>query len=178
MHAVVSLLDHHYYERVENLWSELASKFGLQGIYRTPYPHFSYQVAAGYDVDKLSRALEEVASRTAPFRVSTAGIGLFTGSHPVLYLPVVRTPHLTGFHARLWKLLSPTATGVADYYRPEGWMPHITLAEHDLDPATAAQAVSFLTARDLYWEIFIDNVALIYDTGDRQELRLRFDFRG
>lgn len=178
MHAVVSLLDHHHYERVEHLWRELASQFGLHGIYRTPYPHFSYQVASGYDVEQLSTALAEVASRTAPFRVGTAGIGLFTGPHPVLYIPVVRTPHLTGFHAQLWERISPAATGIVDYYRPEGWVPHITLAEHDLDPVTAAQAVRFLMARDLYWDIIIDNVALIYDTGARQELRLRFDFQG
>jgi len=41
IHAVVSLLDHRHYKRVEHLWSELASQFGLHGIYRTPYPHFS-----------------------------------------------------------------------------------------------------------------------------------------
>jgi len=56
VHAVVSLLDQSHYEKVEALWSELASRFGLRGIYRTPYPHFSYHVAAGYDVDRLSDA--------------------------------------------------------------------------------------------------------------------------
>lgn len=33
-----------------------------------------------------------------------------------------------------------------------------------------------MTDRDFYGNIFIYNVALIYATGDRQELRLRFDF--
>ncbi|PZN09218.1 MAG: hypothetical protein DIU69_08940 [Bacillota bacterium] len=114
MHAVVSLLDQSHYEKVEALWSELASRFGLRGIYRTPYPHFSCHVAAG----------------------------------------------------------------TVDYYHPESWVPHITLAEHDLDAATAGRAVEFLLNRDLYWEVIIDNVALIDDTGTRQELRLRFDLRG
>lgn len=178
MHAVVSLLDPTHYNEVERLWSELTSHLGLKGVYRTPYPHFSYHVAAGYDVDRLSSALEEVAARTASFRVSTAGIGLFTGPHPVLYIPVVRTPQLSSFHALLWERVSPAATGIIEYYHPERWVPHITLAEHDLDATAAGRAVEFLLNRNLHWDVIIDNVALIYDTGARQELRLRLDLRG
>lgn len=178
MHAVVSLLDPDHYEQVERIWSELSERFGLRGIYRTPYPHFSYQVAAGYDLERLAAALAETAARAAPFRVPTAGLGLFTGPHPVLYIPVVRTPHLAAFHAELWERIAPAATGVSAYYRPEGWVPHITLAEHDLQPASTARAVGFLMERNLYWDVVVDNLALIYDTGTRQELRLRLDFRG
>jgi|GEM_PF-2442734 hypothetical protein len=53
MHAIVSLLDNTYYERVEQLWAELKRKFGVQGVYATPYPHFSYHIASHYDLDKL-----------------------------------------------------------------------------------------------------------------------------
>lgn len=113
VHAVVSLRDPHHYEQVERLWSEPASRFGLQGVCRTPYLHFSYRVAAGFDAERLAGAPAEVARCTAPFRVGTAGLGLFTGPHPVLYIPVV--PQLTAFHARLWERIAPAATGIVDY---------------------------------------------------------------
>lgn len=57
-------------------------------------------------------------------------------------------------------------------------MPHVTLEEHDVDPATAGRAVQVLLDRHLHWDVLVDHVALIYDTGSRQELRLRFDLRG
>jgi hypothetical protein len=46
MHGVVSLLDAAHYQAVESLWAELAA-CGLRGVYVTPFPHFSYHVAAG-----------------------------------------------------------------------------------------------------------------------------------
>ncbi len=42
MHGVVSLLDCHYSQVVEDLWAELERRFGVDGVYVTPYPHFSY----------------------------------------------------------------------------------------------------------------------------------------
>jgi hypothetical protein len=47
MHGVVSLLDAAHYQAVESLWAELAAACGLRGVYVTPFPHFSYHVAAG-----------------------------------------------------------------------------------------------------------------------------------
>ena len=46
MHGIVSLLDQPHYDQVEKLWVEIERRFGIKGIFVTPYPHFSYHVTA------------------------------------------------------------------------------------------------------------------------------------
>ena len=175
MHGVVSVLDDDHYRRVEALWAELAEALGLRRTMVTPVPHFSYHVAEQYDLEPLEAVLRTFAASTPPFRVRANGLGVFTGLRPVLYLPVVRTSDLSALHHALWHETSRYAAGIVDYYRPERWLPHITLAHGDVRPDDLAAAVRAFAARDVDWEIAIDNVSLIYDTGTRQELRFRFE---
>lgn len=178
MHAVVSLLDDAYYTLVEKLWAELEKTFGLQGVYVTPYPHFTYQVAQQYDLTKLEPILEQFAKTQSSFTVRTTGLGLFTGGYPVLYIPVIRDANLTNLHENLWPEVSKAGAGIEEYYRPAQWLPHISLCFGDVDNNTLAEAVRLLGERDFNWEIPINNLALIYDTGAQQELRSRFNFSG
>jgi len=175
MHGVVSLLDDKYYVEVEQLWAELAEKFGVRGIYAVPYPHFSYQVVEDYDLERLELILTKVARFNRPFRVITTGLGIFTGLRPVLYIPVVRNSELTEFHQRIWDEISQAAINPRDYYHPSRWMPHITVADLDLNHQTLGQIASMLSKRSFMWELTIDNLALIYDTGRGVELRMRFE---
>lgn len=174
MHAVVSLLDERHYWLVEGVWAELDRDFGLRGVSATPFPHFSYQVAAGYDPDALRPILQRRARDQPPFRVRTGGLGLFTGASPVLYVPVVRDEPLARFHGALWSNLAGAGAGVLPYYRPESWLPHITLAHGDLTGDNLPAIVRALGGRDFGWAIAIATLDLIYDTGARQEVRLRF----
>ena len=176
MHGVVSLLEDTYYRLVEDLWAELEKEFGVRGVYATPYPHFSYQVASGYDSEVLEPILHDFASRNSPLQIHAGGLGIFTGTSPVLYIPVVRTQELSRFHAALWKEISPAGTGIVDYYTPENWMPHITIGFADLNRDKLSQIVHHLSERNFSWQMTVDNLALIYDTGSKQDLRSRFNF--
>lgn len=178
MHAVVSMLDEAHSRQVEQLWRELEQTCGVRGIYVTPFAHFSYQVAAGYDLGALEPVLAEIAAETRPFRVTTSGLGIFTGPTPVLYVPVVRTRELTQFHRRVWRRLHRIGTGVSPYYRTDNWMPHITLGYGDLTQENLPAAIRLLGARNLAWEISVENIALIHDSGTEQGLRFQFGFQG
>ena len=178
MHGVVSLLDDEHVRMVEGLWAELAETFGVRGVSVTPYPHFSYHVAGRYDLGPLEATLRRLARTTAPFRVMTSGLGVFTGGRPVLYVPVARTAELSRLHDGLWHEVSRAAAGIVEYYRPEAWFPHITLAHGDLGVEELGQIVRAFGGRSFDWEIAIDNLALIYDTGTKQELRIRVDLTG
>ena len=103
MHGIVSLLDDKHYQLVEDLWAELKQEFTVEGVYITPYPHFSYQVASDYCVVELEGILRTFAADHTAFQVRTTGLGMFTGPQPVLYIPVVRSPELTQFHQVLWE---------------------------------------------------------------------------
>jgi len=174
MHGIVSLLDSEHNRLVEELWAELAVACGLRGVYVTPFPHFSYHVAARYDTDRLAEVLRQVTRDMAPFYVRTTGLGMFTGAHPVLYLPIVRTSELSRLHHALWHAVAPASSGGVDYYHPDVWMPHITVGFGDIDPDSAAAAARLLATRTLDRDIRIDNLAVIYDTGTEQEVRSRY----
>ena len=176
MHGVVSLLEDKYYRLVEDLWAELEKEFGVRGVYVTPYPHFSYQVASHYNVELLEPILRDFVARSSAFQISACGLGIFTGASPVLYIPVVRTQELNRFHAALWKEISQAGAGIVDYYTPENWMPHITIGFGDLNKNKLSQIVRYLSEHNFNWEIIVDNIALIYDIGSKQELRSHFDF--
>lgn len=179
MHGVVSLLDDAHYARVEGIWDELAKKFDVRGIYVTPFPHFSYQVGEEYDPAATGQRLQEMAARTRPFRIRTAGLGIFTVASPVLYVPIVRSPELSRLHEEVWKLVSPVRpSAVTRYYNPEMWMPHITLAHGDIEQNKVAEIVRLLSARSFHWEMTVNNLSMIYDTGTEQGLRCRFNFNG
>ncbi|HVF57788.1 MAG TPA: 2'-5' RNA ligase family protein [Pyrinomonadaceae bacterium] len=179
MHGVVSLLDDEHYALVEEIWDELARTFDVRGIYVTPFPHFSYQVAEGYDVKAVETFLQELAARSRPFRVRAAGLAVFTLASPVLYVPLVRSPALSALHGEIWDGLAPTKPcAVTNFYHPELWVPHITLAHKDIDRDSLAEIVRLLSARNLHWEMTVNNLSIIYDTGTEQGLHCRFNFTG
>jgi len=60
MQGVVTLLDDRHYARVGALWEELGQKFDVRGMYVTPFPHFSYQVADAYEAEECGRYLREI----------------------------------------------------------------------------------------------------------------------
>ena len=178
MQGVISLLDERHWALVEDVWAELARDFGVSGVSITPFPHFSYQIATHYDPAALAAALVPLAQQTAPFRVRTTGLGVFTGAQPVLYLPVVRNPALTRLHETLWQLTAPIATERSPYYEPPNWMPHITLGYGDLTPASLSAIVRELATRDFNWDIPIDNFAFGTDGEETQQVAFRVPLQG
>lgn len=176
MNGVVSLLDDEYNQQVEALWAELAEKFGLRGVYITPFPHFSYQVATHYDTEQLKPILQQAASKIHPFQIKTTGLGIFTGPQPVLYIPVVRSLELSQIHQSLWQAISQAGQGILDYYAPENWMPHITIGMADLQPDLLPDVIRLLGARDFTWEMTINHFAFIDNTGIQQQLLFRCAF--
>jgi 2'-5' RNA ligase len=179
MQSVVSLLDDRHYARVEAIWEKLNQKFDVRGMYVQSYPHFSFQVAEQYEEQACESFLRELAARTKPFRVRTAGLGIFTVANPILYIPVVRSPVLSELHAEVWRNVRQTVPGaVAHYYHPEEWSPHITLAHGDIDQEKLAAIVRLLSGMNFHWEFNVTNLAIIYDTGKQQGVRCRFNFEG
>ena len=177
MNAIVSILDKHHYQMVEDIWAKLERELAVRGVYNTPYPHFSYQIAQRYDVEQLELILQHFASNSTPFQVRTTGLGIFTGSYPILYIPVVRSPELTQFHQVLLSEISQTGFGIQDSYHSEQWIPHITIGTGDINKFNLPTIIRSLSKRNFNWEITINNIAFIHDTGTKQELRSRFDFK-
>jgi len=181
MMAVVSLLDERHDLQVRALWGELARDFGPRRVTEIVRdPHVTYQGAEDYDLDRLDTALCAVAAATAPFTISTTGLGIFTGPQPVLYLAVVRSAALTTFHTALWDAIGTAGRDYSPLYAPAGpWTPHITLAQWDLTPENIGPIAARLATRPLGWEIPIDNLAVLRRPSldiDRYEVWRRYPF--
>ena len=177
MNGVVSLLDDEHYRLVEQVWEELERDFGVRGVYATSFPHFTFQVSEDYDLRAVGSALHRLAAGLSPFTVRTAGLGVFTSARPVLYVPVVRGPELERLHRDVWEAVGGAPTGeAARYYAPEMWLPHVTLAQGDVDYDRLGEIVGALARRNFHWEMEVNNLSLIYDTGAEQGMRCRFNF--
>lgn len=163
LEAVVSVLDEEHRQQVAALWDELREKFGVADVFETPIPHFSYHVAGKYDGEALDAVLRQVAREVAPFTITTAGLGVFTGPQPVLYVPVARDATLCALQAGLVEQLQPIAVQPVCHYLPENWFPHITLALGTLEADKLAAIMAHLAPRRLHWHVRINNLAVICD---------------
>jgi len=88
MHGIVSLLPSPFYEKVEEIWKGLEKEAGITGVKVTPYPHFSWQIANNYNFVELEKVMKDIAYKSKPFMVYTAGLGIFTGKKPIIFIPV------------------------------------------------------------------------------------------
>ena len=175
MQGIVSLLDGADGERVELLWDELRRDFGVRGIHSKRFPHFSYHVAEEYDLGRAQVILGALASQTRCFPAQTSGIGIFTRKEPVIYLPVVKTWELAVLHKEIAAAVSTLATGINEYYAEDIWIPHITIAEGDVDLLVLPEIVRRIGERNFRWELRVTNFAVIHATEDVQEVCFRRD---
>jgi 2'-5' RNA ligase len=161
LHGLVSLLDEKHTRLVKDIWGDLRQDCGLVGIESTPYPHFSWQIAADYRWERVEAVMKEIAAFMDPVTVRTTGLTMFTGESPVLVIPLIRTRALSQFHELVWRKMENVSIGASAHYHPQNWAPHITLANHDLTPANLDCVMQKVAFRDLSWEVGIDNLALI-----------------
>jgi hypothetical protein len=175
MSGIVSVLDEEHQIAVWELWADVEREFGVK-ISETHVPHFSYHVATTYG-PSLHETLAGIAASTPPVRTASFFLGVFNAPPPLFFLPLVRTDALTALHGRLWTELALIATGVMDRYAAERWFATVNLAP-DLERDISRELMPFLLGRDLAWEITVDNVCVLHDTGVRQVLGERFELRG
>ncbi len=179
MAATASLLDEVHSARVEEIWATLEEGFGLKAVAVSPLPHFSFQCARDFNVELLTEIVEKVASKARPLKVRTAGIGVFPGSSPVVYIPIVRSPELTRLQLALWSAGAVACEKPLAEYHPASWIPHITLAQSDVTLSNLGLVLQRLNEVDLYWEFEVDNLAIVRGRGNKpQELVCRYAFTG
>lgn len=175
MQGIVTLLDGEDSERIEAIWDELRRDFGVRGIHARRFPHFSYHVAEQYDLKQVRAKVEDIARIFRPFIARTSGIGVFTRKQPVIYLPVVRTRWLDGLRQEIARSVKGLADAPNEYYAEDIWIPHVTIAEGDVDLLVLPEIVRRFGDRKLRWDMHATNVAVIRATEDVQEISFRCD---
>lgn len=178
MPVLATSLDEPVASQVRELWARLEAKVGLKGVRKVPFPHLTWLGCELLDTPKLVEALGEFAQHTAPIAVRSASLGLFLKPAPVLHLAVVRSPALNACHRKLWELTEGCAAEMHGLYRPELWVPHITLAQGDLTSVQVPQAMTHLLELDFPLELNLRNLTLFHWIGPRFEPIERFPLTG
>lgn len=178
MHGIVTLLEDEHATLVRRVWRDLARRFDVHGIDVTPHPHISWQSADRYDQPALHGRLTDAAAAIAPLTIRTTGLAAFTGPHPVLYVPVVRSAEVSAVHMRIWQALRPIGHDIRRHTAPELWVPHISLGHNDIDLPTLGAIVEYLAARRFEWAFPLTNLALVEDTDDGQRITARYELGG
>ncbi len=165
--SIAAMLDdvHHQQARfLQRAWSQAQPEAEPLRL----VPHMSLHMATAYG-SGLREAVAAVAASQPPLPVRCGGLGFFTTTRPVVYVPVVRDDRLSRLHAHLWEKLTPVARGTLHWYAPDGWLPHVTLAHGHLDTERLAALLAVPAARGPQWEATLNGLALVESgpDGDR-----------
>jgi len=159
---------------VRGWWNLLSQEAGVSGVQKVPFPHVTLVGCHGVEAPVVQEVMEDLSRRTPPVHLRTAGLGLFLEPEPVLYAPVVRTPHLDDLHQRLWEAMSSLRGEMYPFHAPDRWVPHITLAQFDLDRDKLTQVISTFTRLQMNLEFEVRNLTLFDWIGPRYEPQERY----
>lgn len=143
---------------VRQVWDRLAEAGVSASMRESGYrPHVSLGVSDGLDLEGAGAALEALAGRRSPFKLTFSYLGVFRSSEATVFLGVTVTRALLALHAEFQARFQPFAQGLWDYYRVDAWVPHCTLA-FDLPPSQVPAAVAI--AQEVALPITAQAVAL------------------
>lgn len=177
MYAIISELDPASSTTVRELWQRLKDACGLAAIYDTPIPHFTWFVADDLNMSKSAPILEQIAGNFENLTIHTFGLGIFTGEHPVLYLPMVKSVDMIALHREIWDQVQPYSKESQLYYSPPLWVPHISLAVKDLTKANLGCAVNEIAFDSIELFIQVNNLVIgEYTEGGFGKIHEKFYF--
>lgn len=179
MPGVIALLDPAHSAKVEALWDTMAREFAVPRGYSGGIPHITFHLG-NHDVDAgADKVVETVARRTPPLVITTAGVGVFGGSPPVLYLAVARTTEVAALAAELSDALGAAGFPSSDpYFAPEKWIPHITIAHRNLTGLDLGPLLAWLVQQPLAWEIALSSLSIARETELSAEILATFPLAG
>lgn len=167
MEGFVTQLEMPHLERVQEIQAELKDRFGLVVPEEMFLPHFSYHVAERYDERAVFDRMARLASETAVFSLHASGVAVFPGDESIVYIPICRTPALHSLHQRLVTAVHPHAINPIDYYLPQRWLPHITLAQGETDPVKRGAILNWLIDEQINWRLTVSSISYVKTVGDQ-----------
>lgn len=177
MPGVIALLDDANAARVENLWGAMEREFGVPRGYPGAVPHISFHLGS-HDVEAPAEAIvRRVAGETPPFTVYSAGLGVFGGAVPVLYLTVGRSPDASKLASVLTERLAAVGfPSTEPYFTADRWVPHITIAHKNLEGVELGPLLGWLVEQPLAWEIPLRSISIARETDTGAEILATFPF--
>lgn len=174
MAGIISLLGGRDADNVERLMAAMASEFGVPRGFPGGEPHVSYHLGDYRPEPPATTRMADVAASVKPFDVQISGYGVFGGHSPVLYLAVARGPELSSLHAAIVAAFASLGFANNPYYEPANWLPHITIAQQNLDREAFPQIASWLGRQHLRFTARLSSIAFARETATSLEVDASF----
>jgi 2'-5' RNA ligase len=91
-------------------------------------PHVSLALYEKIDLAEFRSELETFADKTEPSSVTFSSIATFPTKEGVVFLAPIVTQELLDVHANFHRMFSRYRPEVSEYYLPNRWVPHCTVA--------------------------------------------------
>lgn len=160
MLAIISLVPDEHIQIIKSLSKLLKINDEINDDNSKLYPHFSWQVAESYNIDKLIHLLKDFSSQHSNFEIWINGIGIFTGILPVIYLPIIKSTELIAIHQEIWTRTEEIRYKAIEYYEGEQWIPHITILQQNTLNNSSMVALNKIINLPIKLKMKIDNFAL------------------
>lgn len=178
--GVISLLDPSATKRVETLIDEMTRLFGVGRGFPGGIPHVTFHLSERDVEPGAISVVERVAGQTAPFMLYSSGLGAFAGpGGPILHIAVARAPaaaHLAELLER--ELAAAGYPGTDAYYTPARWMPHITIAQQNLEGVDLGALLEWLVRQPLAFELAIRQLSVAKETATGADILATFPLSG
>lgn len=127
---------------LEDMWRTLAEQNIDCDRHQLGYaPHITLAIYPDETpAEQIAAALEQIAPAWNALPVTLAGFGIFPGATSILWAAPVVTSELLDRHTALQAALP--GFPIHPHYRPESWMPHVTLSGVLRDPGRALTALT------------------------------------
>ena len=122
------------------------------------------------------KSLISFTQSVEPISLHVAGIGTFSGDHPVIYLPVTKTPSITSIYNEMASWITEYTSTTNPNYDPLLWIPHITLSADEFNSDGVCQVISELAYIPMNFDLTLDHIAIIYRNEEKSGVRQTFVF--
>lgn len=176
--GIASLLTGNERDVVLRFWNVFETEYNSCGVQSFDHPNLGFQGGSCSNLDSLKDELSNLCVALSPFKVTIEGFGFFEAPSKVVYLKVLKTDELIEIHKKINNSLAKCSENLFEYYKPENWVPHITLAMDDLSET------DFNNFKEKYKDYFpsfkqtISNLALVeFNKNGRVELLSNYEIK-
>ena len=169
--GVLSILEGNLLDDVTHFWKHFETKYGTKCFQSFDQPHLSFLGGYCREIAPVQNALAELCQTLNPFELRIDGFGYFDSPSKVIFLKVLPTEELRKMHRLLHDAFKQHCERVIEFYYPDKWTPHITVAMESLTDEDIQRARRDLSGLYPQYRQMISNVALIeiYDEAGRIE---------
>lgn len=177
-YAIEMFFDSETEEKIMSLANKIADA-GLSTKYLEwkTRPHVTLMVFDNVEEDKCINLLERFAKNHKAFPAILESVGMFNETKTIFLSPI-KTRSMYELQRELYELMKELRSTVWEWYKPDGWVPHCTVALTSEDEEEVFYQASELVLREFKkFEGVYTSVGLVKITFPVEEL-VTFDYEG